>query len=220
MIPRDVILSRIRHRFSAEDSGASLVEFSLVIALVLVLFFAILDFGRIGYAFVAGQKAVQNAARLAVVSPPVCSLPSSTHLLDPSQFNADPPWEFGTQCSAADPSPCVAGQPVSCLGAGTVATSIHASVRALLPPSAGVNSLRYTYSFDPRLGFLGGPYTPMVTVELIDSQAPQQGTWIPMISPLGPLLQLVGGATGSQLFQDGRFTLPVLSVSMPGESLE
>lgn len=214
MIPRDGILSRVRHRFSAEDSGASLVEFSLVIALVLVLFFAILDFGRIGYAFVAGQKAVQNAARLAVVSPPVCLIPP-THLLDPSQTNADPPWEFGTSCSQGpcddarlNAPPCTLAETAS----SATAIAIHNAVRALLPPGVGVDGLRYTYSFDPRLGFLGGPYTPMVTVEMPVAR-------LPMISPLGPLLQLVGGG-GTQLFASGEFTLPPISVSMPGESLE
>ena len=213
MIRRCGLPARARRRFGGDDSGASLVEFSLVIALVLVLFFAILDFGRIGYAFVAGQKAVQNAARLAVVSPPVCSIPSS-HLLDSSQTNATRPWEFGTPCSQG---PCDDTQPPPCDPAdnadSATAVAIHTAVRPLLPPGVGVTGLTYRYSYDPRLGFLGGPYTPRVTVEMPTAS-------LPMISPLGPLLQLVGGATGSQLFADGEFTLPPISVSMPGESLE
>ena len=208
MISRDVIRAKARRGFGADDSGASLVEFSLVIALVLVLFFAILDFGRIGYAFVAGQKAVQNAARLAVVSPPVCTGVPTEHVLK----NTTTVEEFGTQCSAAT-LPCKVEPAFTCVGSGTTATAIHAAVQALLPPGVGVGGLTYSYTYDPRLGFLGGPYTPMVTVEMPSAS-------LPMISPLGPLLQLVGGAAGSQLFASGQFTLPPISVSMPGESLE
>lgn len=208
MIGRGGLFAQARRRFGADDSGASLVEFSLVIALVLVLFFAILDFGRIGYAFVAGQKAVQNAARLAVVSEPVCTGVPTVHVLK----NTTLVEEFGTQCSAAS-LPCKVEPAYTCAGSGDTATAIHAAVQALLPPGVGVNGLTYSYTYDPRLGFLGGPYTPMVTVEMPVAR-------LPMISPLGPLLQLVGGATGTQLFAGGEFTLPPISVSMPGESLE
>lgn len=212
MILRGDILARARRGFGAEDSGASLVEFALVIALVLVFFFAILDFGRIGFAFVAGQKAVQNAARLAVVSPPVCTGVPTEHTL----YNLALVVEFGTACSDAT-NPCeppLAQRVQTCTSAtNATAVAIHNAVRPLLPPSVGVNGLRYTYSYDRNLGFLGGPYTPMVTVEMPAAR-------LTMISPLGPLLQLVGGVTGSQLFTGGEFRLPPISVSMPGESLQ
>lgn len=213
--------TQTRRGFPRDENGASLVEFALVIALVLVLFFAILDFGRIGFAFVAGQKAVQNAARLAAVSPSACltALPPTHDIATGTTA------EFGTNCSvksaqAPTQSVCKAETTIECQGENATATAIFEAVQALLPPGATRENLYFRYSFDERLGFLGGPYTPMVTVDLVNAQSPAEGAWIAMISPLGPLLQLVGGATGSQLFQNGRFTLPVISVSMPGESLE
>lgn len=217
-----VHLAGRRHvRFLREDKGGPMVEFALVIALVLLLFFAILDFGRVGYVFVTAQKAVQNAARLAVVSPPACAGVPTEHVFR----DANVVDEFGTQCSAAS-KPCKVEAEIACLGSNATATAIHGAVAALLPPGYGADSLRYAFTYDERLGFLGGPYTPIVSVDLVEPDSvpdpmdleTAQGVSIQLVSPLGRLLQLVGGG-GPGPFDNGNFRLPVISVSMPGEDL-
>jgi len=195
-------------RFRRSEDGASLVEFSLVVGLVLLIFFAILDFGRIGYAFVMGQKAVQNAARMAATRPAACNGLPSRHVLRNTQLAVD----FGTSCSDAS-APCEPEAPVTCAGSAgnPTALAIHAAVRPILPPSVGVDGLTYSYTYDPGLGFLGGPYTPMVTVEMANAA-------VPMVSPLGNLMGLF--TTYAQTPFQGDFALPTISVSLPAESLE
>ena len=57
---------------------------------------------------------------------------------------------------------------MTCTGAATNATAseIWDRINPLLPVNATIDMMQFSYSFDPKLGFLGGPYTPMVTVEL------------------------------------------------------
>ena len=61
---------RVYRTFLADEIGANLVEFSLVVTLFLFLLLAIIDFGRIGHTWVSANKATQLAARLAAVRPP------------------------------------------------------------------------------------------------------------------------------------------------------
>ena len=154
----------ILRRFWADEGGASLVEFALVITLFLFLLLAIIDFGRIGHAWVSANKATQLAARLAAVRPPVCpGLP----LLNTRGAAVSPP-AFGALCRAGS-GVCLAPTPakISCPGDATNATAqeIFTAIRPLIPAETTISDMQYTYAFDPNLGFLGGPYVPMVTVE-------------------------------------------------------
>ena len=60
--------AHIRRWLSREDGGV-LVEFSIVIALFLFIFFAMLDFGRLVYQTTLSEKATYIAARTAIVRP-------------------------------------------------------------------------------------------------------------------------------------------------------
>lgn len=66
-------------RFSAEQSGATMVEMAIVLPLLLTLLLGFVDFGYAFYQWNAGNKAVQAGARLAQISSPVAlGLPSET----------------------------------------------------------------------------------------------------------------------------------------------
>ena len=98
---------------------------------------------------------------------------------------------------------------VTCVGDANNATAqeIWTRIAPMLPPDASIDNLQFTYSFDQNLGFLGGPYTPMVTVEidLPDFQ---------FISPVAPLMRDADDPTTGATVGRGLF-----SVSLPAEDL-
>lgn len=200
----------LRHvrAFCADECGASLVEFALVITLFLFFLLAIIDFGRIGHAWVGANKATQLAARLAAVRPPACP---GVPLMN-VRGNAAAPPAFGALCRArsgicATPVPAV----TSCQGIASneTALEIFTAVRPLIPAGTTIGQMRYSYAFDPNLGFLGGPYVPMVTVEFT-------GVNFTFISQLGAF---VTALTGQRSTLGTQLRLPGMSVSLPGEDL-
>ena len=195
-------------RFGDDESGAALVEFALVMLLFFFLFFSLIDFGRWGSSRVTIEKATQIAARIAAVRPPACAGVPERHER-PATVGANPP-RFGTSCRfAADVCKAVAA--VSCAGAAgnTTASEIWARIQPLLPPDAAIGDLRFEYRFDQNLGFLGGPYTPMVTVDFTPPD-------FQFTSPLGAMALALGGAGGGlgTARPYGAF-----SVSLPAEDL-
>ena len=221
-------------RFWADESGASLVEFALVITLFLFLLLAIIDFGRIGHAWVSANKATQLAARLAAVRPPVCTGVPATN-----DRGSDRSPKFGALCRAGA-NVCANPGIISCVGRvnpdprnldGNTAQEIFDAIRPLIPAGTTINQMRYTYAFNPDpesvrgtyvpLGFLGGPFVPMVTVELGDPPLrpddPTVPLTFPFISPLWPFVTALTGQS-SDLGRVG-LQLPVMSVSLPGEDL-
>ena len=60
-------------RFRNDESGAAMVEMSLVLVLLLVLTLGFVDFGHAFYQWNAAGKAVQAGARMASVSNPVAT---------------------------------------------------------------------------------------------------------------------------------------------------
>lgn len=206
---RNVSLSGSRctvQRFWADEEGASLVEFALVITLFLFLLLAIIDFGRIGHAWVGANKATQLAARLAAVRPPACP---GVPLLNVRGTAASPP-AFGALCrSGANVCRPVVTPPCTGSAANATAQEIFAAVRPLVPAGTTIGQMQYSYAFDPNLGFLGGPYVPMVTVEFT-------GVNFTFISQLGAF---VTALTGQNSTLGTPLSLPGMSVSLPGEDL-
>lgn len=192
-------------RFRADQNGAAMVEFSIVAVLFFMVMFVTIDFGRLGFAHVGSDTAMRMAVRIAAVRPPACggvperlgrgTVPESTQ-----------PPRFGTACRA-ETWVCQTVATVSCRGASTNPTAayIYGRIAPLLPAGTAVDSLRFSYAQDKLLGYLGGPYTPIVTVELIDrSKADDVGLPFPFITP-------IGRTTG--------ITLPTFSSSLPSEDL-
>ena len=192
--------------FWADESGASLVEFALVITLFLFLLLAIIDFGRIGHAWVGANKATQLAARVAAVRPPACpGLP----LLNLRGNSGSPP-AFGALCRAGS-GVCANPGIITCPGSAANATAleIFTAVRPLIPAQTTIGQMRYSYTFDPNLGFLGGPYVPMVTVEFTSVNF----TFISQLGVFFPALTGQNSTLGTPI------SLPGMSVSLPAEDL-
>lgn len=196
-------------RFLAREDGATLVEMAFAIPLFLLLFFGMIDYGRMSFHYVTVEKSLHVAARIAAVRPPACA--GVPEFIGRGTSTATPPADFGTSCGAA-PNICADPGLITCAGAATNATAseIWNIVSGAFPNDATVANLSFQYASDQNLGFLGGPYVPVVTVEV-------QNLGFEFVSPLGALVGLTGGTAPAGLGADINF--PSLSVSMPGEDL-
>ncbi|MFD0979745.1 TadE/TadG family type IV pilus assembly protein [Tropicimonas aquimaris] len=195
--------------FRREEDGTTLVEFALVLALFLLILFGLIDFGRLAFHYVTTEKAMHVAARVAAVRPPACAGVPEFHRISDSVTLPAP--DYGTRCNAGG-AICQTTGTISCSGAiaNPTVAEIWPIIRGTLPNDAGPDVLRFSYAYDPNLGFLGGPYVPVVTVEI-------QNLDFQFISPLGALVGLTGATAPSGL--GGDIAFPAMSVSMPGEDL-
>ena len=205
-------LARRAASFRRADSGAAMVEFGLVAVLFFYLFYVALDFGRFAYSRVLAQKAVDLAVRTAVVRAPACAALDKdlTNVRGTVSDGTIPP-RFGTSCSAGA-NVCATVATVTCNGVASnpTANEIWTRIAPLLPPDATIANLSFSYSYDVNLGFLGGPYTPMVTVDLAlpDFQ---------FISPLGPFMVHFGAAQADAIGPSVAYGS--FSMSLPAEDL-
>lgn len=248
-------------RHVRDEAGASLVEYTVVIILFLLIFFAILDFGRLGFNWVMTEKAMQRAARIAATRPPACAgVPETigrtstatafgTLCRSGAGVCADPTGGVPQQCAlgaatdfAGANNPCTVPVVVPTLGNNPTAAEIatrEAAIRAetrqeiwcllepILPSNANPSNIRVTYTYNDDLGFVGGPYVPMVEVGTVTAATEGNGLnqlRFEFITPIPALIALIGGATtqyGQDVDNDSLADIPFpdLSVSMPGEDL-
>jgi len=212
MIGRQIIaLPQARGRqMIGDEQGGTLVEFAVVLPIFLLMFFGLIDFCRIGFSYVMAGKAADRAVRMAVVLPPACDgLPQTNGrgLLE----GGEEQYKFGASCSI-DSNLCANAATVSCSAAGSNATAVEiwSEIQSIMPSNATAANLLFTYEFTPAMGFLGGPYTPIVTVEI-------QNLDFQFVTPLGALATL-GGASG-QSSLGTNFSFPSMSASLPAEAL-
>lgn len=195
-------------RFARDEDGATLVELAIVLPVYLLLFFGLIDFCRIGFSYVMAGKATERAVRLAVVRPPLCPDVPTVNLRG---TNASGDIPFGAACNL-DQNVCqtVAMQSCSFDSQNAVAGAIWTEVQPLMPTNATPQNLLIRYEHSPDMGFLGGPYTPVVTVEI-------QNLNFEFVTPLGALIALAG-ATGFQSVGTD-YAFPSMSSSLPAEAL-
>ncbi len=199
-------MARLRE-FRRDSSGSVLVEFAIVLPLFLILLFAIIDFGQIYLHWILAEKATHLAVRLAVVRPPLCA---GVPTFNDRASTASLVLPFGSSC-AADSGLCADPDPITCSGATAISDGfddIIGRVGSFLPAGIQAEDIQLTYS-SAKLGFLGGPYVPMVSVELNDDVE------VPFITPLGPLLQaFYGGGPGLD-----NPSMPTMRATLPAEDL-
>jgi len=195
---------RVFHR---DQSGNVLVEFAVVLPLFLILLFTVIDFGQIYLRWILAEKATHLAARFAVVRPPICA---GVPTFNDRTVGIPKTSPFGTSCIAAFFDLCADPGEITCTGSDAVGDSfddIFDIVGAFLPPTVQPNNIRFTYSF-AELGFLGGPYVPLVTIDLVGEIE------VPFITPLGPLLRAFYGGNG---LDDP--SMPAMRATLPAEDL-
>lgn len=194
--------------FIACEEGTTLVEFAIVLPVFLLLFFGLIDFGRLGFEYVMANKAMQLAARLAVARPPACAGVPDTNLRGTVAAGTTPPY-YGSNCRSAA-NVCANPGTITCAGnlSNASVAEIWGDISALLPNDATPANLGFSYIYTSDLGFLGGPYEPMVTVSI-------QNLRFQFVTPLGALAMLAGSAGGLPT----SLPFPALSVSLPAEDL-
>ncbi|SFM36748.1 TadE/TadG family type IV pilus assembly protein [Shimia aestuarii] len=196
--------------FWKDESAAMLVEYGLSIALMIFILFGIIDFGRLAFHYVSAEKFVQHAARIAAVRPAACAGVPQTH----TRGTAGDGPRYGTSCRAGADI-CANPGPFICTATPDDPTSaeVWAFLEAVLPNDATMSNVVFRYDHDPDLGFLGGPYVPLVTVEL-------NGLTFDFIAPLSELAaMIVGQATTMTESLGGSINFPALSATVPGEDL-
>lgn len=207
-------LGQILRAFWRQERGGALVELGVVVPLFLVLVFGMLEYGRLYWSTTMAQKAMQKAARMATVGPPLCGAMPSTHGLAGS---APSDTRFGALCRVGGANATVCATPslpAPCqLNTATAyGGRIWNEIEMLLPPGSSAANVQITYSHDHRLGFLGGPYTPVVTAELVNLD-------FNFVLPLGPLVALAASDPTIATTSPNGITLPAMSTSVPAEDL-
>lgn len=197
-------------RFRRSEDGTALVEFAIVLPIFLLLFFTLIEFGRLGGEYVMADKATQRAARIAAVRPPVCSGVPTFNARGSVPVGTTPP-KYGTACTAGG-TVCVSPAAETCPGVAGNPTvnEIWAAISPMLPPNATEQNLSFSYSYDPALNFLGGPYVPNVSVELT-------GLTFQFVLPLGGLASIAGSTGPAPL---NSLPFPAMRTTLPGEDLD
>jgi len=198
-------------RFGRDEAGTTVVELAIVVPLLLLMLFALIDYGRLFWIESMAQKATSIAARTAAVRPPVCNnVPTTIAAVATTPGNAAP--KYGTLCQGS--GVCASGGEQTCaLNTGTTTgQEIWDRIEALMPPGSTPANVRLRYIFDGRIGFLGGPYSPIVTVELVNLN-------FNFVLPLGGLAALAASDATQQSAFANSIALPNMSVSLPGEDL-
>ncbi len=198
--------SNILHRLLVEDDGSGLAEYALIVPLFLALTLGVIEYSIIYYHWIMAEKATYHAVRLAVVRPPICAgLPTTNTRFDPSGTN-----RFGTTClQAGGPSICASPADLTCVGnlANPTFQEIFADISPMLPAGTPANSVSIRYE-SADLGFLGGPYVPVISVELSNVQ-------VDYLTPFANLLVVYG----AQVVNFGTLTLPPVRATMSAEDL-
>ena len=163
----------LARRLATETSGASMVEFSIVLFFLLVLTGGIIDFGVGLYQFNAANKAMQQGVRLAAVSDPVSSDLKTLTGMESGAAAGDPFPSFTRVCTGGTCSNGgtynVAAMRTLVYGrgetaCGSVAANQLAGMCDVFPRIAPAN-VTVTYQ-SSGLGFAGRPGGPVPTITL------------------------------------------------------
>ena len=202
--------------FRDDTSGATLTELAIVIPTLLLLVLGAVEFGRFGYNEVLAHKATDLAVRTAAVRPAICANVPET--FQPVSATGGTPPRYGTLCrvgNVCEPQPersCTLATPGTGTASANAADEVWATIAPLLPNGTTRANVRIRYTYDElgRLGFLGGPYTPIVTAEL-------EGLQFQFVTPLGALATLATAGSPSNI--PNAIPFPNMSASLPGEDL-
>ncbi|MEZ5824388.1 MAG: pilus assembly protein, partial [Geminicoccaceae bacterium] len=194
-------------RLVRDNAGAVLAEFAYTAAFIFILGLIVFDFSLFFMRMAMAEYAAHVAVRIAAVRPAVCDDVPESISKDPD----DETTRYGTLCT--DPAnPCEFPVPAVCSGAAdAVSVEIMNRISPFLPPGATTGNLQFTYAppANQSIGFLGGPYVPIVSVSL-------QNLTHDFILPIPTLLSPWSGGAGGGAFS---INLPPMTATMPGEDL-
>jgi hypothetical protein len=207
-----MVMARIG--FSSDQSGATMVETTIVMPLLLTLLLGFVDFGYAFYQWNAANKAVQMGARLAQISTPVASglsleakTPSDTTLVG----SAVPANTYNYICTAntAGTVSCVCGTGSTCQSLTASQTSFdliytgnggRAGMQKFLP-NLKKSEVRIQYQASG-LGYWTRPNGPVPTITVSITNHPFQFFFL-------------GGLLGF-----GNITMPSMLSTVTGEDMK
>jgi len=158
---------KIVTRFCQDESGASMVEMSIILVLLLSTTFAVVDIGFALWQFNSANKASQIAVRVAIVSDPVAAglenFDCMTATAIPGTWCRDPNAQsFGVIVCEGKTASCTDGYAFSTATANVILAKI-----AEIDGDITLDNLVFEYE-DLRLGFAGrGAPIAAVTVRLV-----------------------------------------------------
>jgi Flp pilus assembly protein TadG len=217
------ISTRLRE-FKRDETGTTLVELAICISLFLLILFAIIDFSRLGYNWVVAEKAMQRGVRIAAVRPPVCSGLPAVHFASSANIGS---YSAGTLCltdggiCAPAFAQCLLSAPASG-DAFATATEIWNALEPLMPQGTTRANIQMSYNYDPRLGFLGGPYVPIITARIVgaanaDSETGYDELPFQFVTPLSALAAQAGASDVTGI--PGSIPFPGIEVTLPAEDM-
>lgn len=150
-------------RFRANCSGASLVEYTLVFAMLMVLSFGLIEFGVVLYQYNAAEKATSVGARWIATRGPVVTGLSDCLVAPPANSAGTPCLDVAGSLSAT-PVVCNAGAPSGACQAA-VLSELVARMQQFAPQ---IEAQNVQVIVGPSgYGFVGrGSPVPLVTVRL------------------------------------------------------
>jgi hypothetical protein len=196
------LLQRLRH----DERGGPLAEFAMVIGFLFMIGLFAFEITRVFTQLAMAEYATHQAARQAAVRQPVCAGVPDTNVRDPGAGGTAA--RFGTLCSAGGQCATPAAAICNGVAGNPVVDEIFQIIDPLLPPAATPANLEFRYE-PSGLGFLGGPYVPVVSVSLRDAQHD-------FFIPLGAMFAPWGGGDGGG---NASLALPPFTATMPGEDL-
>lgn len=209
------LTARIRH-FARDTVGASMVEFSLIAFVMLLLTGGILDFGVAMFQWNAATKAMQQGVRLASVSAPVASGLTTMTGIGGSVVAGDPFPAFKITCTSTNCT-CTG----FCTGIGSTPVpltfdTIHAGrerICGTVPTGQLAGMCDIFWSIKPEnvrviyeqtgMGFAGRPGGPVptITIELtgLTFQLPFLNSLLRLPTTTFPIPAMSTSATGEDL---------------------
>ena len=150
-------------KFKSSVNGATLVEFSLIVPLILAMTFGIVEFGYVLYQFNSAQKATQAGARIAS---------SRQILLGVEDCFVNSSDRAGTDC--ADVSGASGWAGITCTGVNDTSSCKGSGMAAVLAEMQiyfpGLTASNLEVEFGPTgFGYIGrGKPVPSVTVRVVN----------------------------------------------------
>ena len=167
-------------RLGRDQSGAAMVEFTIVVFFFLVLTGGVVEFALGWYQWNSASKALQQGVRLASVSDPVASDLTNMTGLEGSAIPGDPMPSFLRVCNGATQT-CTNGGTYSASAMNTIVYGRGQNTCGTIGPDgfAGMcdifdriqpQNVIITYQHTGGLGLAGFPggAVPTITIELID----------------------------------------------------
>ena len=193
--------------FARDESAAITVEFVVIMLFFITITFFVLEVALSQFWWQTAEKATQIGARLALVSDPAATIPTTTN---PRSSTGAFGQACPSNCDFSGFATCTATACTwTCTGGGAGCNSaaftyiVNRMRQTYVPIQDSNVTISYSYT---GLGYAGGPLTPTVTVTL---------SGVPLRLGFLPIIGNIIGTSVAPLT-----TIPTMTTTMTGEDLQ